>query len=545
MKAILTGLLLVCSILAIAQTDDFFTIERTIKDHIKNGRWDEVVVTAPDLVIADPTKGNGYYYTAMAFLKLNQPDKASEYLAQAEPLADTELKALISTLKNEINQYRNANQVLELAEKQEKQGSKRAADEWKKLWELDKMKTEFALNAVELYVEQKNYPQALEILKDPALANDPGAQALYKRINNTPEMTKINGYNEALLLGKQNMKNGNFNTAISNFATALRFQPGDAEAGSQKKLAEDELAWQTTRKTNTLESFENYLKGSTIRNHRTEADDIVMRALIRFGNKAAADNNFKDMEYYFGKYMKQYPNGSETAAARQTMCDTYQAAANKEKDKKTAFAQKQSIAYLTKVQTICSSTPALETALKTANKKAIRYGRPNRGFIAYVYDSLAPIGLSFGTINNRKVGMYVTVRANENFFQGNSFYTVNDQGIYDGSVFDDVRPTGETRTSHFDGMLGLTKKIAFPLWLYAGGGINYSQLSILVDEYNDSGRFVESEWIKNTDQQFIKPVVEAGAIIDVGGFQLRGGGKMIDFKDIYYTLGIGFSFRRG
>ena len=117
--------------------------------------------------------------------------------------------------------------------------------------------------------------------------------------------------------------------------------------------------------------------------------------------------------------------------------------------------------------------------------------------------------------------------------------------MYDGSVFDDVRPTGETRTSHFDGTLGLTKKIAFPLWLYAGGGINYSQLSIQVDEYNDSGRFVESEWIKNTDQQFIKPVVEAGAIIDVGGFQLRGGGKMIDFKDIYYTLGVGFSFRRG
>lgn len=544
MKAILTGLLLVFSVLALAQTDDFLTLETKIKDHIKNGRWDEVVVTAPDLVIADPTKGNGYYYAALAFLKLNQPEKATEYLAQAEPLADEKLQASIEELRKEILSYRAANQVLESAEKQEKQGDKKAADEWKRLWEMDKSKTEFALNAVDLYVEQKNYPQALDILKDASLAKDAGAQTLYKRINNTPEMNRINGYNEALAQGKQNMKNGNFSTAISNFSTALRFQSNDAEAIKQKKFAEDELAWQTTRKTNTLESFETYLKGNTLRNHKAEADDIVQRALIRFGNKAASEKNFKDMEYYFKKYQQQYPNGSEIAATRQTMCNAYQAAADTDKNKKTAYDQKQTITYLNRIKSICSGTPALESAIKTANRKAIRYGRPSRGFIAYVYDSLAPIGLSFGTINNRKIGMYVSVKANEALFKGGSFYTVNDQGVYEDNVMDDIRPTGATRTNHFDGMIGLTKKIVFPLWLYAGGGVNYSQAYIEVDEYNDSGRFVETEWIKNTDQQFFKPVVEAGAIIDIGGFQIRGGGKMIDFEDIYYTVGVGFSFRR-
>ncbi len=545
MKAIFTILLVASSVFAAAQTDDFFKLETKLKEHIKNGRWDEVVVTAPDLVIADPTKGNGYYYTAMAFLKLNQPEKATEYLAQAEALADEKLLASISELKKDILAYREANQVMESAEKQEKQGDKKAADEWKRLWELDKSKTEYALNAVDLYVEQKNYTQALEILKDPSLAKDAGAQALYKRINSTPEMNRINGYNDALALGKQNMKNENYSTAITNFNTALKFTPNDPEAGRQKRIAEDELAWQTTRKTNTLEAFEAYLTGKTIRGHRDAADEIVQRALVRFAKKAAAENNFKDMEYYFGKYSKQYPKGSEIAANKQFMCDTYLKAAAVEKQKKTAYAQKETISHLTKVKSLCSATPALEADLKTASRKAIRYGRPNRGFISYVYDSLAPIGLSFGTINNRKLGMYITVRANESLFQGGTFYTVNDKGVYEDNILDDIRPTGEIRTSQFDGVLGLTKKIAFPLWLYAGGGVNYSQLFIEADEYNDAGRFVETEWIKNTDQELFKPVVEAGAIIDIGGFQIRGGGKMIDFKDIYYTLGVGFSFRRG
>ncbi|HEY8398036.1 MAG TPA: hypothetical protein VIK80_08860 [Flavihumibacter sp.] len=545
MKSFLTVILFCCSLIAVAQTSEFLSLESKIKDHIKNGRWDELVVTAPDLVIADPTRGDGYYYTAMAFLKLNQPEKAEEYLAMAEPLADKKLQDSIEKLKKDIIAYREANQVLESAERHEKQGSKKAADEWKRLWEMEPSNIEYALNAVELYVEQKNYPQALEILKSPSMASDPGARELLKRINSTPEMHRINGYNDAMALGKQNMKNKNFSTAISNFSSALKFQPNDKEALQYKKMAEDDLAWEKTRTTNTLEAFESYVNGKTILQYKAEADNIIQRALVRFGNKAATERRFSDMEYYFTKYEKQYPKGSEIAANKKTMCEAYLAASNEQKHKKEEVAQKRVVEYLTRVKSLCVAPAGIDDDIRTAQRKSVRYGRPNRGFMAYVYDSLTPLGVSFGTINNTKLGMYVTVRANEDFFKGTGYYTTNDDGEFDTDIIHLIQPTGNTRTAHFDGVLGLTKKIAFPLWLYAGGGVNYSVFAIEVDEYNSSGRKTDTEWVKNKDRQLYKPVVEAGAIIDVGGFQVRGGGKMVDFKDIYYSLGVGFSFRRG
>lgn len=544
MKLLFTWLMLLCCGIAYGQSNTFAGIEKKIKDHVAGGQWDEVLILAPDLLIEDPTRGEGYYYTAFAFLKLNQPDKAEEYLAKAEPLADGELQKSIRTLKDEISQYRTAHAVLESAQKEEQSGNKKAADEWQRLWEMDKSRISYALNAVELYVEQKNYPQALEILNDPALAKDQGARALHARINQTPEMHKINGYNDALQLGKNNIAKGNHKTAISNFDEALRFRPNDTEALQQKRTAQDELAWQNARSKNTIESFDAYIAGNTIRKHRTEAENIVKRALIRFGGQYADKNDIPRMEYYLNKYLKEYPNGSDAAKAKEMMCAAYLRAAEHSRQKKYASSQEQALTYYGQINKFCPNAYDLKALVRDTKRKKLRYGRPDRFFISYVYDSITPVGLSIGSVNNRSVGMYLTFRMNENFLTSSAYYTVNNSGELDGNVYQDIRATGESRKGDADIMLGLTKKITYPLWIYAGGGVTIHQHWEEMSTYNDNGTYYETEWVKNTDEKFVKPVAEAGLIVDLSGFNIRAGGKIIDFKDIYYTLGVGFSFKR-
>lgn len=544
MKSLLTCLMLLCCGFAYGQSNTFTDIEKKIKEHITAGQWDEILILAPDLLIEEPTKGEGYYYTAMAFLKLNQPDKADEYTAQAEALADDKLKTAISALKEDISHYRTAHSVLENAQKEEQSGGKKAADEWHRLWEMDKSKITYALNAVELYVEQKNYPQALEILNDPALAKDQGARALYSKINQTPEMHKINGYNDALQKGKNNILKENFKTAISNFDEALRFRPNDAEALQQRKIALDELAWYNARDKNTIESFDAYIAGNTLRKHRARAEDIVKRALIRFGGQYADKNDIPQMEFYLNKYLREYPNGSDAAKAKEIMCAAYLRSADISKKQKSAWSQEQAINYYNKINKFCPNAYSLKDELRIAQRKKTRYGRPDRFFLSYVYDSITPIGLSIGTVNNQSVGMYLTFRMNEEFLTSSAYFTVNNKGELDGNVYDDIRPTNESRDGNADIMLGLTKKITYPLWIYAGGGVTIHNHWEEMSTYSDNGTFYETEWVKNTDEKFVKPVAEAGIIVDLMGFNVRAGGKIIDFKDIYYSLGIGFSFKR-
>lgn len=66
-------------------------------------------------------------------------------------------------------------------------------------------------------------------------------------------------------------------------------------------------------------------------------------------------------------------------------------------------------------------------------------------------------------------------------------------------------------------------------------------------EYFSNGNHDENSWVKNTDESGVKPMAEAGLIIDLSGLHLRGGVKTNDFKDIknslLYSVGIGFSFK--
>jgi hypothetical protein len=539
MKRLLLLLSLSISVIrGFSQNAAFNSIEDNIKSNISKNNWDEVILLSTDLIIEDPARPEGYYYTALSFLKMNAPDKAKYYLEKSESLADSDFETKISKLKEQISLF---NQVQKLSAT----GDKNSAEYWYRLWDADRRNTDYALSAVEIYVSNKKYDEAVKILESPEFSKDKDAQTLLSRIKNTPEMKKLSNYKTYLDFGNAAMENKNFSSAVIYYNTAAENNPNNAELKGLIKTAEDEEAWQTAQKENSIDSYENYLSSNTIQKHSDEANQTLKEAYVYWGSKYAEDDDISNMELYFSKYKNKYPGGKEISKINSVMCQTYYRNGKSKSAEKYSSSQQTAIKYFELAQQYCPENyQTLKSDLNKSYRLEKRYSRDDRTYFAYIYDSISPIGLSIGTINNNSFGAYFSTGINNNIFTETAYFTVNNSGVFDGEVFTDLRKTGESKIGAFNGMVGLTKKIIYPLWIYGGLGIDHKRLILEVDEYDDSGDFYETVWVRNTDESYWKPAYEAGLIIDFSGFFLRGGLKTLDFSDYYLNFGIGFSITR-
>jgi hypothetical protein len=194
------------------------------------------------------------------------------------------------------------------------------------------------------------------------------------------------------------------------------------------------------------------------------------------------------------------------------------------------------------------TTPTKPTPTTVSESGKNNY-RDDRSFFTYAYDAACKTGASFGRINNTSVGMYVTARFNADaFLSGGSNGTVDNSGVVTGGQFanwgNDWRFKNEVKTGTAEIMIGLTKKITYPLWIYAGAGASINTVFWRMDIYDNLGDYYETGWVKNTEASNLKPVYEGGLIVDLGGINIRGGVKTQNFKETIVTLGLGFSLKR-
>ena len=174
-----------------------------------------------------------------------------------------------------------------------------------------------------------------------------------------------------------------------------------------------------------------------------------------------------------------------------------------------------------------------------------RDSRKDRYYVAFTYDSICTYGISGGTINNNSIGYYFTLRSNDNATLGGPNGTVDNNGVVTGGQYinwgNDWRFKNKIKTGTTEFLLGLTKKIAYPLWIYAGAGVSYNNVFWEMDIYDNLGDYFVTDWVENREAEKFNPVYEAGLIIDLKGFNLRGGMKTKTLKDMTFTVGIGFS----
>ncbi|MDR0831027.1 MAG: hypothetical protein LBN95_13110 [Prevotellaceae bacterium] len=118
----------------------------------------------------------------------------------------------------------------------------------------------------------------------------------------------------------ETLKNSSDLSALSSFLT--KYKGTQSETSAQQRY-DDETAWQTAKKENYVESYEKYLTGSTLKNHRQEALALLEESYPRLAKKYAEEGNVEKMDNVVERYFKTFPNGAETDNLEKTMCEVY------------------------------------------------------------------------------------------------------------------------------------------------------------------------------------------------------------------------------
>jgi tetratricopeptide (TPR) repeat protein len=523
------------------QSAKFQSIEKQINDQINKGQWDDVVMLSTDLLIEEPTKGDGYYYTAMAFYKLNDLEKAKVYIDKAGAFNDPLLKTKIDRLKAGVSNAAQARQSAANASAQEKSGnSVRAVDNWRQAWLADKTNVEFALNAVGLYVEEKNYPAALDLLNEPFLATDPEAIKLAKRINQTPQMVSINGYNAAMKEGKVSFDKDNFETALSKALSALTYRANDNAALKLKESAKDEIAYAKARKENTIGAFEKYKAEYPLGLNIASCDRILQNSYIATARDYIKEGKYPDGIGFYEKFITVYPRGEKVLTVKTELCDAYFNYAKSTEKSKYGGGIENSVTYYTKALE-CNHAGISLSKIHRLERKVQKLSYSDDGFFAWNADENNYIGFTTGTLNNRTLGFYIGGRTSPAFFETLSSWKTDDASSNADAPSKDNVYAGESKNRELYINLGLTFKVIRPLWVYAGPGVVFATE---MKKFQAKGSSV-TDWVENKDKTSTSFAPEAGVQLLLGPVTLRYGvSKSFQSKvqkDIVQTFGFGFS----
>lgn len=298
----------------------FLKNEREAVKSMESKIWDNTLILAAELLIEEPLQPAGYYYSALGYFKRLNPLAAQQYVQKAFVYGDDSWKEKAKALERQIEgmekilpQNFKAGQVDHLN-----------AKEWKAIWELDRTEIDFALNAVELFMQEKDFAAAAKILDDPLIRYKPGVMSL----RNDFKEDKTVQYNDELESNLRNAKeyqdDENYAKAIPYYEKALKLQPNNFEIERSLRSVKEEAAWQNATRKKTVEAYEEYLTVNYFNKYRDRAFAQLVD-LIRIKIKdLASHRKIKEAEDYYALFIKRYSlskkSKDEIDAA---MCEMY------------------------------------------------------------------------------------------------------------------------------------------------------------------------------------------------------------------------------
>ena len=224
----------------------------------------------------------------------------------------------------------------------------------------------------------------------------------------------------------------------------------------------EEEAWATAKRENYVSSYEKYLKNYPYGKHVQDANRIISYYLFRLGTDKFKSKKYSSAKTYFKSYLSKFPSGANATEAR-----------------------------------------------KNIRKCDMLLNQTGGQFLMYAGDTQSPIGLSIGSLDVRKVSFYMTFSMNSNVFKAfDVIYEIDNNGNHDHPG--NVLSTGNNSVGLLGLSVGVTYKIYYPIWVYAGVGIGYTPTYQEVDTYYSSGSFWETEWFLNSDKSIIDFYPEFG-----------------------------------
>lgn len=194
---------------------------------------------------------------------------------------------------------------------------------------------------------------------------------------------------------------------------------------------------------------------------------------------------------------------------------------------------------------------ALEESLWDKKKKSsqgefIPIRSMDRVYYALTYSPEIPFGFHLGSLNTHGIGTYFLLRTNPAFLQKKADFTVNSQGTVYGSPYAKTEATGQVKTGLAELLMGLTWKIAGPVWMFGGVGLNHSREYWEMEILDENSNYIEQVWARNQQSNLNEPTVETGLMGDFGGINIRLGSSLTNFEleTVRYHFGLGFSLRK-
>jgi hypothetical protein len=535
-------MMLILVSIGFAQTNRFEDLKQNIETKIKSNLWDDVLLTASDLIIEDFTKGDGYYYSALAFYKIGDVDNTNKYITKAKNIADASLLVKIKVLEQTISSAAEAQLMVKSAIDFELSTKKNAsANAWYRAWQYDKYRIEYALNAVSHYLDLKEYKYALEVLNQPEVYQDKMAKELISKINNTPEMISLNGYNNSIASGDNNLRAKKFAQAKSSYEDALKFKPNDQYAISKITEVIEEIEWEEAINSKFVVDTEKYADNYPGGKYIDKANDIIKISYFSIAEKAFKEKNESKMVEFHNKYLQRFPNESGLYKIRDLLLEYYYTEGlNRYTNKEWSYAKSNFQSYLR----IKNTGEQAEKCKQLIKRCEWKLKQQSTGFIAYSYDSISPIGISFGRLNKNGIGLYSTLKLNNHFFTSLNG-TIDDAGNTELESYNEAKThtrLNEIQNANASISLGLTIKVVYPLYMYIGAGGVYTSVYDRW-EATDPDYVLQNVdrtyWLKNTDKTEFNYFPESGLILKVSNSLILKYG-IIFSKNTIHQFGIGF-----
>lgn len=540
-KNIFLSISLLISLSGFSQSTKFLELKAEVVEKVNSSRWADVLILAPDLTIEEPLRADGYYYTALAFFRMGDANKAKTYLANAQKLNDERMNELVQALENEMKGEDEALRLIKSAIDFELNNQvKRAAETWQEAWNKAKTKQEYAINAVNHYIKLKEYASALTILEDPHLANNSEARRLLTLVNEVPEVKNGREYKRFISAGDNSYGKNELQEALKNYQQALRFKSGDSYATEKIKMLEEQIAFDNT--ASNINASENYLTNYA----RGKNAEKVSQGLALLYNKQIEEafkyKNIETLKGFESKFNKYLPHDQVNRGKLRSLIEQYyfEVAEKSYAAKLWDEAARNYNAFLEYAASPEKIKYANGRLQKIAKRKSVIENMAETRFLLYTYDSQSDIGLSIGKLKYKGAGYYLNLKLNHELFTGFPVtMTTNNAGAsdYDGYI----TKTGNVFIGNLSLSGGPTFKIYYPLWGYIGGGAGFFPYLEEAELYDYNGNYVENKWFRNTDKTTFKFFPEAGLKLKAGTAVVVKYGVMYQSK-VFHQFGLGFQF---
>ena len=343
--------------------------------------------------------------------------------------------------------------------------------------------------------------------------------------------------------GVQFYNDEDFYFALDRFNDALRLRPDNVEVTRYKMNTEDEIAWAEAKLFDTIESYNNYLNGETLKRYSAEAKDAIRNKRISLGEMYLSNRDYELAEQTLQEYLTNSPSGPESGKAKELLCRAYTEQGDNFSTQESLNGQGSALSFYQNALTVCPAPSDIENKLTATEKLYEKYSNPkwNYTMASFTFDDRNAFGITFGAINHFTRSGYVTFRLNTKLFTDTEDYTVNLEGVTDPPRSSGARNfSGEERKGNAEIVIGVTYPVYFPVWVYGGLGYAYNPTYWRMENINSTGDLIDTEWSRNTDSSERGIIFEIGAMANVVGLNFSLGLKGYSVSELTPTLSIGF-----